>query len=57
MEEQATRDALFKRMIKLEFDIAMWGEYNSQSNPNAVIQLRDMQKELEKIKRILFYQK
>jgi hypothetical protein len=53
MEEQATRDALFKRMIKLEFDIAMW----SQSNPGAVMHLRDMQKELETIKRILFSQK
>jgi len=57
MEEQNTRDALFMRMMKLEFDIIKWGSYNSQSNPNAVMELRDMKKELEKIKSILFYEK
>jgi hypothetical protein len=49
MEKKGAMNAIFKRMNDLEFKIAMWN--GSQSNPGAVMDLRDMRKELEKIKR------
>jgi hypothetical protein len=51
--DQETKSKLFQRMMDLEFEIAVWGMTNSQSNPGAVMHLRDMKKELEKIKEIL----
>jgi hypothetical protein len=44
---------LFDRMIQLEFDIATWGSKNSQSNPGAMMDLRDMRRKLNRIKDIL----
>jgi len=44
---------LFDRMIELEFDIAMWSSRNSQSNPGAVMDLRDMRRKVNRIKEIL----
>jgi hypothetical protein len=44
---------LFDRMIELEFDIAMWSSRNSQSNPGAVMDLRDMRRKVSRIKEIL----
>jgi hypothetical protein len=44
---------LIERMSELEYEIATWGASNSQSNPGAVMELRAMKKELEKIKKQL----
>jgi hypothetical protein len=44
---------LFDRMIELEMDIAMWSSRNSQSNPGAVMDLRDMRRKVNRIKEIL----
>ena len=44
---------LFDRMIELEMDIAMWSSRNSQSNPGAVMDLRDMRRKVDRIKTIL----
>ena len=44
---------LIERMSELEYEIAAWGASNSQSNPGAVMELRAMKKELEKIKKQL----
>jgi hypothetical protein len=44
---------LIERMSELEYEIATWGASNSQSNPGAVMELRAMKKELEKIKKEL----
>jgi len=44
---------LTARMRDLEYKIANWGASNSQSNPGAVMELRAMKKELEKIKKEL----
>ena len=44
---------LTERMQDLEYKIANWGASNSQSNPGAVMELRAMKKELEKIKKEL----
>lgn len=40
-------------MLDLEYKIANWGSSNSQSNPGAMMELRAMKKELEKIKKEL----
>jgi hypothetical protein len=47
------RKKLFDRMMELEFDIASWGSRNSQSNPGAVMDLRDMRRKVNRIKEIL----
>ena len=47
---------LTEKMRDLEYKIINWGASNSQSNPGAVMELRAMKKELEKIKKdIIFY--
>jgi hypothetical protein len=51
--DKETRTKLIERMSDLEFSIATWGASNSQSNPGAVMELRAMKKELEKIKKEL----
>jgi hypothetical protein len=57
MEEKQKKDELFKKMMDLEFEIIRHSMSYSQSNPGAVMHLRDMKKELEKIKTTLFYEK
>lgn len=44
---------LIERMFELEDSIISWGATNSQSNPGAVMELRVMKKELERIKKQL----
>ena len=44
---------LTEKMRDLEYKIINWGASNSQSNPGAVMELRAMKKELEKIKKEL----
>lgn len=44
---------LFDKMMELEFEIIRWGFKNSQSNPGAMMDLRDMKKKVERIKQIL----
>ena len=44
---------LTAKMLDLEYKITNWGVTNSQSNPGAVMELRAMKKELEKIKKEL----
>ena len=51
--DKETSKNLLDRMFQLENKIVTWGSTNSQSNPGAMMDLRDMKKELEKIKRIL----
>jgi len=51
MDQKAT--ILITRMLDLEYKIANWGVSNSQSNPGAMMELRAMKKELEKIKKEL----
>lgn len=51
MDQKAT--ILITRMFDLEYKIANWGSSNSQSNPGAMMELRAMKKELEKIKKEL----
>jgi hypothetical protein len=51
MDKKTT--SLTARMLDLEYKITNWGTSNSQSNPGAVMELRAMKKELEKIKKAL----
>jgi len=51
--DKNTTNCLTVRMVYLEYKIANWGASNSQSNPGAVMELRAMKKELEKIKKEL----
>ena len=44
---------LFCRMIDLELKITEWRLTNSQSNPGAVMELRDMKKQLQTIQKII----
>ncbi len=44
---------ILKRIFELEIKIADWGMTNSQSNPGAVMDLRSMKKELEKLKKLV----
>jgi hypothetical protein len=48
-----SQSQLFTKMMDLEFKIISWGESNSQSNPGAMMDLRDMKRELNKIKIVL----
>ena len=51
--DKETIKKLIERMSELEYEIAIWGASNSQSNPGAVMELRRMKKELLKIKKEL----
>ena len=51
--DKKTTIFLTERMRDLEYKIANWGASNSQSNPGAVMELREMKKELEKVKKEL----
>jgi hypothetical protein len=51
--DKKTTFFLTERILDLEYKIANWGASNSQSNPGAVMELRAMKKELEKIKKEL----
>jgi hypothetical protein len=53
MESKQSSSALLARMFELEIQISDWSFSNSQSNPGAVMHLRDMKRELEKIKKWL----
>ena len=47
---------LLRKISDLHLEINSWKISNSQSNPGAVMELRAMKKELEKIKKdIIFY--
>ena len=52
MEKENT-EKLLDRMFELEIKIEFWGSTNSQSNPGAVMDLRALKKELDKIKKQL----
>ncbi len=52
MDKEEVKKSI-ERMFELEDAIASWGATNSQSNPGAVMELRAMKKELEKIKKQL----
>jgi hypothetical protein len=39
---------LVNKLNNLEFDVSTWRYYNSQSNPGAVMHLRQMKKQIEK---------
>lgn len=51
--EELSKKDLISKMIDLEYKIVRWGMINSQSNPGAVMELREMHKDLEKIKKKL----
>ena len=51
--DKKTTNLLITRMFDLEYKITNWGTSNSQSNPGAMMELRAMKKELEKIKKEL----
>jgi hypothetical protein len=51
-EKPVDMKALLGRIFELEKEIADWRCHNSQSNPGAVMELRSMKKELEKLKQI-----
>jgi hypothetical protein len=53
MENESVND-LFVKMNDLQDEISMWSSSNSQSNPGAVMHLRWMKKEVEKIEKELF---
>jgi hypothetical protein len=53
MDPTEVKKTLFSRMVELEMKIELWPLFNSQSNPGAVMDLRDMKRELEKIKKEL----
>jgi hypothetical protein len=52
MENEKINQILSK-IADLEFEICVWGSKNSQSNPGAVMNLRWMKKEVEKLKQQL----
>jgi hypothetical protein len=49
-------DQLTLRLRRLEFEISDWGSKNSQSNPGAVMELRDMRKQRDALERELIYE-
>ena len=51
--DKKTINFLTTRMLDLEYNIKNWGASNSQSNPGAVMEVRAIKKELEKIKKEL----
>lgn len=46
-------DELKRRLYALEVDISYWRSTNSQSNPGAVMELRDMRKQHDIVERAL----
>ena len=46
-------DELKRRLHSLECDISHWRTTNSQSNPGAVMELRDMRKQRDRVERAL----
>jgi hypothetical protein len=52
MEKEKVNQILSK-IADLEFEIRMWGGTHSQSNPGAVMHLRWMKKEVEKLRQQL----
>jgi hypothetical protein len=46
-------DQLKQRLHELEFDISYWRTTNSQSNPGAVMELRDMRKQRDIVEHAL----
>ena len=49
---------ILSKIADLDFEIRTWGSTNSQSNPGAVMNLRWMKKEVEKLRQELSkYQK
>ena len=46
------KKALARRILDLEHEIVAWRTTNSQSNPGAVMELRAMKKELEKLNQV-----
>lgn len=44
------KSELYTKMMELEYAIIMWSLMNSQSNPGAVMDLRDMKKRIRKNK-------
>jgi hypothetical protein len=51
--DEEVKKKLWDKMVELEFEIATWGSKNSQSNPGAMMDLRDMRRKLNRIKEIL----
>jgi hypothetical protein len=49
MEKDSLIKKKLERVKELEIRISSWGVTNSQSNPGAVMELRDMRKELNAI--------
>ncbi len=52
MEKEKVNQILSK-IADLDFEIRRWGSTNSQSNPGAVMHLRWMKKEIEKLRQQL----
>ncbi len=53
MENNSVND-LMKKINDLQDEISMWSMTNSQSNPGAVMHLRWMKREVEKLEKQLF---
>jgi hypothetical protein len=47
------RDQVVTKIAELEAAIARWPSMNSQSNPGAMMDLRNMRKELQRFKALL----
>jgi hypothetical protein len=45
--------AIVRRIRFLQGEIASWGSHNSQSNPGAVMELREMRRELDQLIRVV----
>ena len=46
-------EQLTQRLREVEIEIGHWGSRNSQSNPGAVMELRDMRKQRDMLSRAL----
>lgn len=53
MEKKEKINQILSKIADLEIEICMWGSTNSQSNPGAVMNLRWMKKEVDKLKQQL----
>jgi hypothetical protein len=47
------RKDILSKIADLEYEISSWGATNSQSNPGAVMHLRWMKKEVQKLRQLL----
>ena len=45
-QDNEKQKALARHIATLELEISTWGAHNSQSNPGAVMELRDMKRDL-----------